>query len=1241
MKTAVAVKAEPIYSGYEVFRAHAQSRLDYKMRGPLARVGRNPTVGQNDYDSDANAAYQCAIMWCLSGDIAYANKSKEIINAWSTTLKSITGRDAVLMAGLGPFKMVNAAEILRYTDAGWSPVEIQQTEKHFREVIYPVIRDFAPFANGNWDTAAIKTMMAIGVFCNDRAMFERALNYYVNGAGDGRLTHYLINQTGQCQESGRDQQHTQLGLAHLGDCCEIAWHQGLDLYGYDGDLVLKGFEYTAQYNLGEDVPFAETLDQTGKYHHKIIAASGRGRFRAVFEEIYNHYANRRGIPAPFTQRAAERVRPEGSGGPGADHVGFGTLLFTRPASNPAMQFQNAPVAPAGIIVEGSPKANKLTWVAAIGAKNYTIKRATPNGDYQIIARNITTTTYTDAKVKSGEIYCYVLSAANSAGESPASFPVSICAGLPKPWTHQDVGAVSVAGAAHFDGSIFTLEGVGKNIGGTNDGFQFASLPVNGDGTIIARFVPQTSSQFSQFGLMLRASSGADAALLISPEAGRNVEAPGWQAQLLVRESAGVAATVRAASENFSEPRVTFGRLTGNCWLKLERSGDTVNGSISSDGKTWTQVGAATVALKQKLFIGLCAGSRIATVATTVMFDNVMVTHCAPPINVPVANEIESPDAKVVVHFFLQAGGIPAYTITYLGQPIVLESRLGLLPDFTNGFAIAKISPSQHHGEWTQVYGERKIVPDNYGELDVDLQKASGELMRIIFRAYDEGAAFRYSFPGPGAKEFHFTGEQSEFHFPGQTFGYAEQGTEGEYQRAKISDLEPWCERPLTLEYASGLFACLGEADNENYPRMLLSPVPGAADTLVSALGGTTSNTADNPSAGNPAATLPAGGSTPWRMFVVGEKPGDLLERNYLMLNLNPPLALPDAAWIKPGKVMRDTTLTTENSKAIIDFAATAGLQYVLLDSGWYGSENAETGDATTPRRGANRWFPNSGQAVDIPEIIRYGREKNVGLILYVDRRQMKKQRDILFPRYEKWGVQGVKIGFVDVGPQTETAWITETIQKAAEHHLLLNIHDGYRPTGYARTYPNLLTVEGIRGNEHFPTAEHNCTVPFTRYVAGSADYTVCYYDHRLKNTHAHQLAMAVIAYSPLQSIFWYDRPDMYHDEPEVEFFRQVPTTWDKTKVINGEIGKFATIARRSGDNWFVGTINNSVPRQLKLPLNFLAPGGSYAAHIYSDDQSLPTRTQIAVETRKVNSLTTLDVPLSAAGGQAIWITKEK
>ncbi len=629
IRIAVAAKEEPIYSGYEIFRADKHSQSDYRMRGPRARVGRNPSPGAAEYDSDANAAYQCAVMWCITGDIAYANKSKAILNAWSSKLKSITGRDAVLMAGLGPFKMVNAAELLRYTGAGWSPAEIQQAEKHFREVVYPVLKDFAPFANGNWDTAAIKTVMAIGIFCNDRAMFERALRYYVNGTGDGRLTHYIINRTGQCQESGRDQQHTQLGLAHLGDCCEMAWHQGLDLYGYEDNLLLNGFEYTAQYNLGEEVPFVETLDRTGEYHHTRIAAKGRGGFRAVFEQIYHHYVNRAGLSVPYLQRVVERIRPEGAGGSAADHVGFGTLLFAQPVSKAApTRTPSSPAAPGAVMAKGSSSGNQLTWVASVGAESYTVKRATENGGYQIIARDIQATTYTDTKVQSGGYYQYVVSALNASGESPDSYPTPICAGLPKPWTHQDVGAVAVAGDANFDGYVFKLESAGAGIGGTNDQCQFAYVPMNGNCTMVARFVPQTSSRSSQFGLTMRASSTADAAnvsLLLSRKPANKDQSSGWNVRLMSRDSAGANTVVRQVSKNFSEPTVTHGRLTGYCWLKLTRTGDTITGCISSDGKIWTPVGSAKVPLKQELSVGLCASSRLPTVTTTVKFDHVTVT----------------------------------------------------------------------------------------------------------------------------------------------------------------------------------------------------------------------------------------------------------------------------------------------------------------------------------------------------------------------------------------------------------------------------------------------------------------------------------------------------------------------------------------------------------------------------------------------------------------------------------------
>jgi hypothetical protein len=626
MKAAVAAGKEPILAGFEKFRSSPASQATYRMRGPHSEVGRSPNIRHAEYDSDANAAYQCAIMWCLTGDPAYAEKSKEIIRAWSGHLKLISGADAVLMAGLGPFKMVNAAELIRHTAAGWDAEDIAASERHFREVVYPVIHDFAPFANGNWDTAAMKTMMAIAVYCNDRPMFERVLRYYLNGHGNGRLTHYIINEAGQCQESGRDQGHTQLGLAHLGDCCEIAWTQGLDLYGHADHWLLKGFEYTAKYNLGESVPFAETLDRTGKYHHTVIGEKGRGGLRAVYEQIHNHYAKRVNLPAPFTQRAAESIRPEGPGTPGADHVGFGTLLFTQTAPGGEARAPAVPAPPGGLIGKGSQRGIEITWIAAVGAKDYTLSRAPEGGDFEVIARDLTTTNFTDTAIEPGKTYRYLVSASNPAGDGAGSHPLSMGVGLPDGWDHQDLGPVAVAGGVSHDGKRFTIEGAGEDLGGTADQGHFASKALEGDGTVIARFVPQPSSQFSKFGLMLRDGGSADAAhvaLLVGSDVGPQDQTRAWKISLTSRGSVGGGTTVHACI-NLPEPVVTHGRMTGYLWMKIRREGGTFTGSFSLDGASWNPVGVAEVELPRKGRVGLVACSRLERITTTVLFDQVAV-----------------------------------------------------------------------------------------------------------------------------------------------------------------------------------------------------------------------------------------------------------------------------------------------------------------------------------------------------------------------------------------------------------------------------------------------------------------------------------------------------------------------------------------------------------------------------------------------------------------------------------------
>lgn len=331
IKKNVAAGIEPWKGGFAKLRDDPQSSAEWTVRGGFDHVTRE--AGKNLHNDelarDGNAAYQNALMWAITGEEAHAKKAVAILNAWSGTLKTIDGHDKELAASLYGFKYVNAAEILRYTYDGWRKEDVARFEGFCRNAIYPVIKDFATFANGNWDTGCIKTMMAMGVFLNDRAMFDRAVDYYRNGSGNGRLTHYIINEAGQCQESGRDQQHVQLGIAHLAEAAEIGWNQGLDLYAADDNRLLKGFEYTAKYNLGEDVPFVRYKDKTGKYDWPTISEEGRNRLRPIFEMALNHYVNRRGLDAPYTRRAAEKLRPEGAAFQ-ADHPGFGTLLFTRP-----------------------------------------------------------------------------------------------------------------------------------------------------------------------------------------------------------------------------------------------------------------------------------------------------------------------------------------------------------------------------------------------------------------------------------------------------------------------------------------------------------------------------------------------------------------------------------------------------------------------------------------------------------------------------------------------------------------------------------------------------------------------------------------------------------------------------------------------------------------------------------------------------------------------------------------------
>jgi alpha-glucosidase len=599
-------------------------------------------------------------------------------------------------------------------------------------------------------------------------------------------------------------------------------------------------------------------------------------------------------------------------------------------------------------------------------------------------------------------------------------------------------------------------------------------------------------------------------------------------------------------------------------------------------------------------------------------------------------DLASPNGKLLFSFTLTQEGTLVYSINYQQKTVVKSSILGL-SGWEKGFVQSDISLSKQDTVWKPVYGERSQVRDYYHGMNINLLKGNNERlkMQLQVRAYNEGIAFRYFFPEypQGGMDLSIRNELTDFTVPEGTKAWFADRAQAKYSLLSLSNWPDECERPLVLQLPDGNFACLAEAEMVNYSRSKFVLNPQKSNTISCSM-------YDRVDLTTPFAT-------PWRVVMVAQRPGQLLENNDLLLNLNPPCEIVNTDWIKPGKVMREISLSAKGSKELIDFAVKHKIQYIHFDAGWYGYEYVVGSDATKvnvdPRRN-----PNSD--LDLKEVIRYANEKGVGVFLYVNQRALYRQLDKILPLFKEWGVKGIKFGFVHVGSQHWTTWMHEAVKKCAKYQLMVDIHDEYRPTGFSRTYPNLLNQEGVRGNEEMPEATNSTILPFTRYVAGAADHTICYYQQvglkpnltrYIKTTSGHQLALAVIFYSPLQFLYWYDKPSDIHDEPELEFFDQVPVVWDDTKVLQGEIGEHVTIARRNGDEWFVGSVTNTEARKLKLPLDFLERNKNYEATVYSDDSSIKTRTHVRIQKIKVNSETILNIELNASGGQAIHIISKQ
>lgn len=331
VKSVVKANKQPWREAWGKLRSSSYASLSWKPR-PVAHVERGaynrPDIGGTHFLRDGTAAYTHALLWVLTNKEAHAAKAAEILDAWSTTLESVRNHDARLLVGMGGIHYCNAAELLKHTWKGWPKNDQDAFGAMLRGVLYPVIKDFYPTANGNWDASMIQTMMAMGIHLDDQAMFRRAVEYFLKGAGNGAVNHYF-KPSGQCQESGRDQAHTQMGLEYLLNSCEIAWKQGVDLYGAHESRLAKGFEYTARYNQGGDVPFERYESYRGRYRHSRISSKARGRLRPMYEKAYNHYHNRTKMDMPWCGKAIEKTRPECGG---SSSVPWSTLMY---ANQPA------------------------------------------------------------------------------------------------------------------------------------------------------------------------------------------------------------------------------------------------------------------------------------------------------------------------------------------------------------------------------------------------------------------------------------------------------------------------------------------------------------------------------------------------------------------------------------------------------------------------------------------------------------------------------------------------------------------------------------------------------------------------------------------------------------------------------------------------------------------------------------------------------------------------------------------
>jgi alpha-glucosidase len=633
---------------------------------------------------------------------------------------------------------------------------------------------------------------------------------------------------------------------------------------------------------------------------------------------------------------------------------------------------------------------------------------------------------------------------------------------------------------------------------------------------------------------------------------------------------------------------------------------------------------------------------------------------------PTALELKSPDGSIAVT--VNATGTLSYRLTIDGRRVLNDSRLGLrlraVGALGSDVALVGTARAENDTTWTNPLGKRREVRDHYRELTVNLRETGDAALNfsVVLRAYDDGVAFRYLLPkGAGPADVVVDEELTEFAFATDNICFAGNHTdvppdaydsrggfhgsqEWEFRRQRLSDLpvETVTGLPL-LTQTPAAWVAVTEAELVDWAGLWLAREPQEAGTGAVTLRGRLAPRWDGNGLVN--ASLPH--ASPWRVLIVGREPGRLIESD-LVLNLSTPCQIADPSWVKPGMMAWDRwwsgigKMDTGTMKDFIRFAAEMGWPYQLVDGGWYAGTRSSGSDITRP-------VPE----VDMDELRRFAAENKVRLWVWlywtdVDKGDAYKQA---FALYEKWGLAGVKIDFMDRDDQDMVNWYEKIARCAAEHHLLVDFHGAYKPTGMIRTWPNQITREGILGNEYNKwsrrvTPEHRVTLPFTRFLAGPGDFTPGGFVNRspdkfethvsptqVQSTRAGQLALFVAFDSPVECVC--DHPVNLRGQPGIDFLKLVPTVWDETRVLSGVVAEHLVIARRSGPDWYLGALNNSYARVRTIKLGFLGPGKWRLRWWHDAPDSADNAEHMAVEERDATAADALDLRMAPAGGAVI------